>query len=94
LVLTSIHPFNWGGYYPEHRIVAEEHLLIDDEDAVVINNKRYLKSERVVHHIDFNRQNNSPENLFIFKNVSLHTMYHNYYKKYKCSVEEFFELYD
>ena len=68
--------------------------MLDDDDVVIINNKRYLKPERVVHHIDFNRKNNSPDNLFIFKNVSIHTSYHNFCKDYKYSLEEFFNYYN
>ena len=94
LVLNSTHPFNYNGYYPEHRIIAEENLLLDENDIIIINNKKYLKPERVIHHIDFNKKNNNPENLFIFKNVSMHTLYHNLYKKHKYSLDEFFEYYN
>jgi hypothetical protein len=33
---------------------------------------RYLKPEEVVHHIDFVRYNNNPENLYLFKNIKEH----------------------
>lgn len=48
----------------EHVIVAERKL------------GRKLKDCEVVHHIDFNRSNNSPENLMIFANNAEHTAYH------------------
>ena len=47
-------------YVFDHILVAEEML------------GRYLKPDEVVHHIDFNKLNNDPENLFIFKDASNH----------------------
>ena len=49
----------------EHRVVAERML------------GRKLKPGEVVHHIDGNRQNNTPENLMVFKNTSEHLKYHH-----------------
>ncbi len=48
----------------EHRIVAEEIL------------GRALKKGEVVHHIDGNKRNNSPENLMIFRNQKEHAKWH------------------
>ena len=48
----------------EHRIVAEQIL------------GRPLKKGEVVHHIDRNKRNNSPDNLMIFKNQSEHAKWH------------------
>lgn len=57
------HPFRDGANCVfEHRLVAEEYLLTD-ENSVEINGKKYLKPEYVVHHKDFDRKNNAPENL-------------------------------
>ena len=59
------HPFvNNDGYIPEHRLIAEKYLL-NDSNSVIIDGKRYLTLEFDVHHIDFNRLNNNPQNLII-----------------------------
>ena len=49
------HPHaNSGGYVREHRLVMEKALGC------------YLEQNEVVHHVDGNRQNNSPENLELY----------------------------
>ena len=53
-----------GKYIAEHRIVA----------ATVM--KRGLRKGEVVHHIDRNRKNNKPNNLYVFKSQSEHKAYH------------------
>jgi len=53
----------------EHIFIAEKHL------------KRKLKKERV-HHIDFNKQNNNPNNLAIFPNTSSHSHFHRQIKQF------------
>lgn len=76
LVDKPEHPFaNGDGCVFEHRLVAEEYLLTDD-NSVEINGKKYLKPELVVHHIDENKTNNNPENLMIMtlaEHASLHS---------------------
>ena len=60
----------------EHRLVAEKYLLTD-ENSTEVDGKRYLSKDYVVHHIDFNRLNNSPDNLIVMKkgdHQRLHTM--------------------
>ena len=52
------------GYVAEHHLVMEKII------------GRYLEDIEVVHHIDFNRANNHPENLRLFQNVSEHSKYH------------------
>lgn len=52
-----------------HRIVAEQML------------GRPLKEGEVVHHIDGNKQNNSPENLMVFASQSDHAKWHIEHKK-------------
>lgn len=70
---------NNNGTY-EHRLVAEEML------------GRKLLSSEIVHHRNGKRTDNTPENLFIFKNRSQHMKYHWYCWKYShISKEEFIE---
>lgn len=53
-----------GRYFPEHRIIV----------ATII--KRGLKKGEVVHHIDMNKLNNKPENLYVFPSQKMHKAYH------------------
>ena len=53
-----------GKYQSEHRRVVEKNI------------GRKLKHEEIVHHIDFNKQNNDIRNLHIFKNTSEHIKCH------------------
>ena len=59
------HPFaSSKGYIREHRYIAEQYLLTE-ENSVKINNVRYLSPKFDVHHIDFNKLNNEVDNLLI-----------------------------
>jgi len=73
------------GYYeiyePEHprslkqggqSAYVREHILIAEECL-----GRFLTSEEVVHHIDFDKTNNNPLNLYVFLNGGEHTKYHH-----------------
>lgn len=53
-----------GKYQPEHRKVVEKNI------------GRKLRHEEIVHHIDFDKQNNEIGNLYIFKNSSEHLKCH------------------
>lgn len=65
-------------YMPEHPRAFKnngcvyEHILIAERKL-----KRKLSDKEVVHHIDFNRQNNNSDNLMIFATESDHVAYHN-----------------
>lgn len=75
LVRCLDHPFvNSDGFVFEHRLVAEKYLL-NDENSVEINGKRYLSPEYVVHHKDFNRLNNDVENLEVMLSKD-HMIFH------------------
>lgn len=57
------HPFrNKADFVFEHRLIAEKYLL-NEENSVEINGKKYLKPNYEVHHIDRNRLNNDVSNL-------------------------------
>lgn len=57
---------NWKGYVYEHRYVAESQL------------GRLLHDDEVVHHLDCDRQNNSPNNLIVLIDHSSHAKIHNW----------------
>lgn len=77
LVRKPNHPFcDKRGFVMEHRLVAEEIFALDDEISVSVNGKRYLSPEMVVHHKNFIRHDNRPENLQIMTHKE-HQRLHN-----------------
>lgn len=59
------HPFaTKDGYIREHRLIAEQYLLTN-ENSIEINGKYYLSPKFEVHHKDLNKLNNEPSNLEI-----------------------------
>lgn len=65
LIRVEGHPFaNTDGFVFEHRLIAEKYLL-NEENSIEIDGKRYLRQDYVVHHIDENKKNNSIENLMV-----------------------------
>ena len=71
------HPFGVGrsDYVLEHRLVAEQYLLTE-ENSVVIDGKRYLSPDFIVHHKNGIRTDNRPENLEVMHKGE-HTRIHN-----------------
>ena len=70
LIYQPSHPFcNHLGYLYEHRLVMEKKI------------GRYLTSKEVVHHLDHNRLNNSPDNLYLFENSITHFNYHKFLRQ-------------
>lgn len=69
------HPFAASdGYIREHRLIAEQYLLTE-ENSIEINGQKFLSPNFDVHHIDFNKLNNNPENLKVLTR-SEHTKLH------------------
>ena len=59
----------------EHRLVAEQYLLTE-ENSIEVDGKRYLKPEYIVHHKNHVRTDNRPENLEVMLK-SQHSSIHN-----------------
>lgn len=64
-------------YQPDHpKVIGNsgsvyEHILVAEQKL-----GRYLTDDEVVHHIDENRSNNTPDNLVVFKTKADHSRYH------------------
>ena len=80
LDLSNYKSFNDNGYVayyiPEHHLASSvgivyEHMIVAEEML-----GRKLKKGEVVHHKDFNRSNNSVDNLMVFKTASDHAAFH------------------
>lgn len=63
-------------YIPNYHLANKIGLVYEHDMIAEIMLKRRLKKGEVVHHIDFNRQNNSVSNLIVFKTKGDHTAYH------------------
>lgn len=64
LIRQPSHPHNANGYILEHRLVCEK------------IHRRYLLSKEAVHHINGIRDDNRPENLWIFESKADHIAFH------------------
>ena len=70
------HPYcDKNGWVLQHRIVAEQ-CLLNPENSVEINGKKYLNPKYEVHHKNFNRKDNRPENLEVMTHKE-HKQLHN-----------------
>lgn len=70
------HPFrDKSDFVFEHRLVAEKYLL-NENNSVEINGKLYLSPNYVVHHKNFDRMDNRPENLEVLTKCE-HQRLHN-----------------
>ena len=84
LVQSLGHPFAWNGndYVFEHRLIAEKYLLTE-ENSVVIDGKRYLSPDYIVHHKNGIRTDNRPENLEIMLPGKHQSQHSSEYEKYR-----------
>lgn len=70
------HPFkDKYGRIREHRLIAEKYCLTI-ENSIMVNNKYYLRPDYDVHHLNFDKQDNRPENLRVLTRAE-HTELHN-----------------
>lgn len=69
------HPFrDKADMVLEHRLVAEKYLL-NNKNSIIVDGEKYLSPEYVVHHKNFDRTDNRPENLIVMtksEHQSLH----------------------
>lgn len=87
LIRSQSHPFvNCDGFVFEHRLIVEENLLIP-ENTIEIDGKQYLSPDWEVHHINYNRLDNTIINLFPLP-ASLHMKFHTSNRKLKDENEE------
>lgn len=54
----------------EHRLVVESII------------GRLLEHNEVIHHIDFNKRNNNPDNLALFESQKAHAHWHRQYRQF------------
>jgi hypothetical protein len=66
ILLPESHLAKKDGYVAEHRLVAEQCL------------GRLLSKIEIVHHINGIKDDNRPENLYLFKNNGEHISFHNH----------------
>lgn len=71
---------NWAGYIsilmPEHPYCDKRHYVKAHRYCVEACIGRFLEPTEQVHHIDHNKQNNLPENLYLFSTDKEHAKFH------------------
>ena len=83
---NDIRPFDYIGYYDcrtKFKDGNREHRSRTYQDIMEIHLGRKLTEDEVVHHLDFNRNNNDISNLFLFETEHKHALYHGYIKSHE-----------
>lgn len=79
--------FDSSGYVvlfmPDHPFCGVKKTVLEHRFVMECKLGRYLTNEEVVHHIDFNKSNNDPSNLMLFKNQKEHMKFHKQLKNKK-----------
>lgn len=77
--------YKCNGYYtlfmPNHPNRDKKNMVYEHRFVMECKIGRYLKDKECVHHIDFNKENNDPNNLMLFKNQSEHIKFHKQLKQ-------------
>jgi len=63
-------------FMPEHPNCSVRNTVMEHRFVMECKIGRYLNKKEIVHHIDFNKSNNKPENLMLFNNQAEHVKYH------------------
>lgn len=95
---VEIRPYDYKPYYESRR----KWKLYEGEDIsrvyrMIVSRivERPLKTKEHVHHIDFDRKNNSPENLYLFKDGDIHMLFHGFVRKFgMITPDKFLEYYN
>ncbi|MDA2921694.1 HNH endonuclease [Patescibacteria group bacterium AH-259-L07] len=64
-------------YMPDHPNCNKKNSILEHRYMVECILGRFLEKEEIVHHIDEKKDNNIPENLYLFSSHSEHTKYHH-----------------
>ena len=68
-------------FMPNHPNRSSKNMILEHRFVMECKIGRYLTSEEVVHHIDFDKLNNEPSNLMLFENQSEHLKFHRELEK-------------
>lgn len=85
----SIEYYEYRRKHPPDDKQKREYVRIMEESL-----GRPLNDNEVVHHLDFDRENNDPENLYLFESSMIHVSYHGYLRKHEyITPDEFVKRY-
>lgn len=88
-----------SGYSKEYYVYRRKYQIGDTQkrDYVRVMEAslgRPLNQDEIVHHLDFDRENNDISNLYLFENTTLHISYHGYIRNHEyITPDEFIRRY-